>query len=181
MIGPRGWAGITVLQQSALIPLGGTSGSAAAYVGGTTVHSAYGQDARRSSKEPPPLSEAKTSTWEQKLVLVIDRASMPEGAIPIQHRPPSPVASMEVARRESRPSQIPGQAIQNNSWYVTTLAIRDRPTRWCGGLRGPGAKAGHPLAGLAPVLMTGLRLWTVCSNSVSEAATYSSIATEGEL
>jgi len=58
----------------------GTSGSAAAHIGGTTVHSACGLDARRSSKQPPPFSEAKKWTWKQKLVLVIDEVSMLGGA-----------------------------------------------------------------------------------------------------
>ncbi|KJZ68494.1 hypothetical protein HIM_12113 [Hirsutella minnesotensis 3608] len=59
----------------------GTSGSSAAQIGGTTVHSACGLDSHRDpNKPPPPFSEAKKWTWKQKLVLVIDEVSMLGGA-----------------------------------------------------------------------------------------------------
>ncbi|KAI1289117.1 hypothetical protein F5Y03DRAFT_401269 [Xylaria venustula] len=46
--------------QPHLLQITGTSGSAAAQIGGTTVHSACGLDARRSSSNQPPIfSEAK--------------------------------------------------------------------------------------------------------------------------
>ena len=67
--------------QSHLLQLTGTSGSAAAQIGGTTVHSACALDARRSSrKQPLSFPEAKKWTWKQKLVLVIDEISMLGGA-----------------------------------------------------------------------------------------------------
>jgi hypothetical protein len=60
----------------------GTSGSAAAQIGGTTLHSALGLDTHRSDnrQQPPMFSEAKKWTWKQKLVLVIDEVSMLGGA-----------------------------------------------------------------------------------------------------
>ncbi|KAG6996878.1 ATP-dependent DNA helicase pfh1 [Fusarium oxysporum f. sp. conglutinans] len=59
----------------------GTSGSAAAQIGGTTLHSACGLDTRRShNTRPPAFSEAKRCMWKQKLVLVIDEVSMLGGA-----------------------------------------------------------------------------------------------------
>ena len=70
----------TARGQLHLLQVTGTSGSAAAHIGGTTVHSACGLDARRSSKQPPPFSEAKKWTWKQKLVLVIDEVSMLGGS-----------------------------------------------------------------------------------------------------
>ncbi|XP_044714518.1 PIF1-like helicase domain-containing protein [Hirsutella rhossiliensis] len=63
--------------QPHLLQVTGTSGSAAARIGGTTIHSACGLDAHRSpNKPPPPFSEAKKWAWKQKLVLVIDEVSM---------------------------------------------------------------------------------------------------------
>ena len=70
----------TARGQLHLLRVTGTSGSAAAHIGGTTVHSACALDTRRSSKQPPPFSEAKKWTWKQKLVLVIDEVSMLGGA-----------------------------------------------------------------------------------------------------
>ncbi|KAH7012614.1 uncharacterized protein B0I36DRAFT_205790, partial [Microdochium trichocladiopsis] len=71
----------TARGQLHLLQITGTSGSAAAQIGGTTVHSACGLDARRSSNQQLPLfSEAKKWTWKQKLVLVIDEVSMLGGA-----------------------------------------------------------------------------------------------------
>lgn len=60
------------------IQVTGTSGSAAAQIGGTTLHSACGLDICRShNKQQAPLfSEAKKWLWKQKLVLVIDEVSM---------------------------------------------------------------------------------------------------------
>jgi hypothetical protein len=59
----------------------GTSGSAAAQIGGTTLHSACGLDTHRShNTRPPTFSEAKKCTWKQKLALVIDEVSMLGGA-----------------------------------------------------------------------------------------------------
>ncbi|KAJ3454832.1 hypothetical protein MRS44_013432 [Fusarium solani] len=60
----------------------GTSGSAAAQIGGTTLHSALGLDTHRShdKQKPPIFSEAKKWMWKQKLVLVIDEVSMLGGA-----------------------------------------------------------------------------------------------------
>ncbi|KAG7424356.1 ATP-dependent DNA helicase PIF1 [Fusarium oxysporum f. sp. raphani] len=59
----------------------GTSGSAAAQIGGTTLHSACGLDTHRShNTRPPAFSEAKKCMWKQKLVLVIDEVSMLGGA-----------------------------------------------------------------------------------------------------
>jgi hypothetical protein len=67
--------------QSHLLRITGTSGSAAAHIGGTTLHSACGLDTRRSSDKKLPLfSEAKKWMWKQKLVLVIDEVSMLGGA-----------------------------------------------------------------------------------------------------
>ncbi|KAJ6436015.1 Pol-like protein [Purpureocillium lavendulum] len=55
----------------------GTSGSAAAQIGGTTLHSACGLDTHRApDKRIPLFSEAKKFVWKQKLVLVIDEVSM---------------------------------------------------------------------------------------------------------
>lgn len=56
----------------------GTSGSAAAQIGGTTLHSACGLDIHRSrdKQQPPVFSEAKKWMWKQKLALVIDEVSM---------------------------------------------------------------------------------------------------------
>jgi len=67
--------------QPRLLQVTGTSGSAAAHIGGTTFHSACGLDARRSNNQPPPFSEAKKWTWKQKPVLFIDEVSMLGGAI----------------------------------------------------------------------------------------------------
>ncbi|KAM4063877.1 ATP-dependent DNA helicase PIF1 [Hirsutella rhossiliensis] len=52
----------------------GTSGSAAAQIGGTTLHSACGLDISRphDKQQPPMFSEAKKWMWKQKLALVID-------------------------------------------------------------------------------------------------------------
>ncbi|EXL64589.1 hypothetical protein FOPG_19154 [Fusarium oxysporum f. sp. conglutinans race 2 54008] len=60
----------------------GTSGSAAAQIGGITLHSALGLDTHRSynKQQPPIFSEAKKWMWKQKLVLVIDEVSMLGGA-----------------------------------------------------------------------------------------------------
>ncbi|KAG7408961.1 ATP-dependent DNA helicase PIF1 [Fusarium oxysporum f. sp. raphani] len=59
----------------------GTSGSEAAQIGGTTLHSACGLDIHHSNdREPPIFSEAKKWRWKQKLVLVIDEVSMLGGA-----------------------------------------------------------------------------------------------------
>ncbi|KAF6517643.1 hypothetical protein HZS61_003204 [Fusarium oxysporum f. sp. conglutinans] len=60
----------------------GTSGSAAAQIGGTTFHSACGLDIHHSNdrREPPVFSEAKKWRWKQKLVLVIDEVSMLGGS-----------------------------------------------------------------------------------------------------
>ncbi|KAM5344579.1 hypothetical protein ACJ41O_013114 [Fusarium nematophilum] len=60
----------------------GTSGSAAAQIGGTTLHSACGLDIHHSSdrKQSPTFSEAKKWMWKQKLPLVIDEVSMLGGA-----------------------------------------------------------------------------------------------------
>uniref|UniRef100_A0A8H7NHY1 ATP-dependent DNA helicase n=1 Tax=Bionectria ochroleuca TaxID=29856 RepID=A0A8H7NHY1_BIOOC len=67
--------------QSHLLRITGTSGSAAAHIGGTTLYSACGLDTRRSSDKKLPLfSEAKKWMWKQKLVLVIDEVSMLGGA-----------------------------------------------------------------------------------------------------
>ncbi|KAH7012016.1 hypothetical protein B0J12DRAFT_747323 [Macrophomina phaseolina] len=64
-----------------LLQITGTSGSAAAQIGGTTVHSACGLDTHRShNRQPPTFSEAKKWTWKQKLVFVIDEVSMLGGA-----------------------------------------------------------------------------------------------------
>ncbi|KJZ69247.1 hypothetical protein HIM_11370 [Hirsutella minnesotensis 3608] len=64
-----------------LLQITGTSGSSAAQIGGTTVHSACGLDSHRDpNKPPPPFSEAKKWIWKQKLVLVIDEVSMLGGA-----------------------------------------------------------------------------------------------------
>ncbi|KAJ3552042.1 hypothetical protein NPX13_g11212 [Xylaria arbuscula] len=71
----------TATGQPHLLQITGTSGSAAAQIGGTTVHSACGLDARRSSSNQPLIfSEAKKWIWKQKLVLVIDEVSMLGGA-----------------------------------------------------------------------------------------------------
>ncbi|KAK8929777.1 ATP-dependent DNA helicase pfh1 [Metarhizium anisopliae] len=67
--------------QRHLLQITGTSGSAAARIGGTTVHSACGLDAHRSPNKPlPPFSEAKKWTRKQKMVLVVDEISMLGGA-----------------------------------------------------------------------------------------------------
>ena len=67
--------------QRHLLQITGTSGSAAAQIGGTTVHSACGLDAQRSPNKPlPPFSEAKKWMWKQKMVLVVDEISMLGGA-----------------------------------------------------------------------------------------------------
>ncbi|KJZ68027.1 hypothetical protein HIM_12582 [Hirsutella minnesotensis 3608] len=67
--------------QPHLLQITGTSGSAAAQIGGTTLHSACGLDTRRSADKRIPLfSEAKKWVWKQKLVLVIDEVSMLGGA-----------------------------------------------------------------------------------------------------
>ncbi|KAJ3455137.1 hypothetical protein MRS44_013737 [Fusarium solani] len=67
--------------QSHHLQITGTSGSAAAQIGGTTLHSACGLDTHRShNTRPPTFSEAKKWTWKQKLALVIDEASMLGGA-----------------------------------------------------------------------------------------------------
>jgi hypothetical protein len=67
--------------QSHLLQITGTSGSAAAQIGGTTLHSACGLDTHRSSQAQLPIfSEAKKWTWKQKLVLVVDEVSMLGGA-----------------------------------------------------------------------------------------------------
>ena len=56
----------------------GTSGSAAAQIGGTTLHSACGLDIGRpnNKQQAPIFSEAKKLMWKQKLVLVTDEVSM---------------------------------------------------------------------------------------------------------
>ena len=67
--------------QPHLLQITGTSGSSAAQIGGTTIHSACGLDSHRDpNKPPPPFSEAKKWIWKQKLVLVIDEVSMLGGA-----------------------------------------------------------------------------------------------------
>ncbi|KAM4064303.1 PIF1-like helicase [Hirsutella rhossiliensis] len=67
--------------QPHLLQITGTSGSSAAQIGGTTIHSACGLDSHRDpNKPPPPFSEAKKWVWRQKLVLVIDEVSMLGGA-----------------------------------------------------------------------------------------------------
>jgi hypothetical protein len=66
--------------QPHLLQITGTSGSAAAQIGGTTVHSACGLDTRRSSNQPLSFSEGKKWMWKQKLVLIIDEVSMLGGA-----------------------------------------------------------------------------------------------------
>ncbi|KAJ6436144.1 c2h2 type zinc finger domain-containing protein [Purpureocillium lavendulum] len=64
-----------------LLQITGTSGSSAAHIGGTTIHSACGLDVHRApNKPPPPFSEARKWVWSQKLVLVIDEVSMLGGA-----------------------------------------------------------------------------------------------------
>ncbi|KAJ3509146.1 hypothetical protein NM208_g15708 [Fusarium decemcellulare] len=80
VIGALKWV-FSARGQPHLLQITGTSGSAAAQIGGTTLHSACGLDARRSSDRRLPLfSEAKKSVWKQKLVLVIDEVSMLGGA-----------------------------------------------------------------------------------------------------
>ncbi|KAM4061599.1 PIF1-like helicase [Hirsutella rhossiliensis] len=67
--------------QPHLLQITGTSGSSAAQIGGTTIHSACGLDSHRDpNKPPPPFSEAKKWIWKLKLVLVIDEVSMLGGA-----------------------------------------------------------------------------------------------------
>ncbi|KAM4063630.1 PIF1-like helicase [Hirsutella rhossiliensis] len=70
--------------QPHLLQITGTSGSSAAQIGGTTIHSACGLDSHRDPNKPPPpfrpFSEAKKWIWKQKLVLVIDEVSMLGGA-----------------------------------------------------------------------------------------------------
>ncbi|KAM4066749.1 PIF1-like helicase [Hirsutella rhossiliensis] len=67
--------------QPHLLQITGTSGSSAAQIGGTTIHSACGLDSNRNpNKPPPPFSEAKKWIWKLKLVLVIDEVSMLGGA-----------------------------------------------------------------------------------------------------
>ncbi|XP_044716326.1 uncharacterized protein HRG_09858 [Hirsutella rhossiliensis] len=62
--------------QPHLLQITGTSGSSAAQIGGTTIHSACGLDSHRDpNKPPPPFSEAKKWIWKQKLVLVIDEVT----------------------------------------------------------------------------------------------------------
>jgi hypothetical protein len=71
----------TARAQRHLLQVTGTSGSAAAQIGGTTVHSACGLDAHRSRNKPLALfSEAKKWMWKQKMVLVVDEISMLGGA-----------------------------------------------------------------------------------------------------
>ncbi|KJZ68959.1 hypothetical protein HIM_11656 [Hirsutella minnesotensis 3608] len=71
----------TARNQPHLLQITGTSGSSAAQIGGTTIHSACGLDSHRDpNKPPPPFSEAKKWIWKQKLVLVIDEVSMLGGA-----------------------------------------------------------------------------------------------------
>jgi len=63
--------------QQHLLQITGSSGSAAAQIGGTTVHSACGLDTHQSpSEQLPRFSEAKKWAWKQKLVFVIDEISM---------------------------------------------------------------------------------------------------------
>ncbi|KAM4064197.1 PIF1-like helicase [Hirsutella rhossiliensis] len=63
--------------QPHLLQITGTSGSSAAQIGGTTIHSACGLDSHHDpNKPPPPFSEAKKWILKQKLVLVIDEVSM---------------------------------------------------------------------------------------------------------
>ncbi|KAH7461132.1 hypothetical protein FOMA001_g19195 [Fusarium oxysporum f. sp. matthiolae] len=70
-----------VRDQQHFLQITGSSGSAAAQIGGTTVHSACGLDTHRSSNEQlPRFSEAKKWAWKQKLVFVIDEISMLGGA-----------------------------------------------------------------------------------------------------
>lgn len=67
--------------QSHHLQVTGTSGSSAANIDGTTIHSACGLDLHRArNKPPPPFSEARKWLWKQKLVLVIDEVSMLGGA-----------------------------------------------------------------------------------------------------
>ncbi|XP_044718675.1 RmlC-like jelly roll fold protein [Hirsutella rhossiliensis] len=62
--------------QPHLLQITGTSGSSAAQIGGTTIHSACGLDSHRDpNKPPPPFSEAKKWIWKLKLVLVIDEVN----------------------------------------------------------------------------------------------------------
>jgi len=64
-----------------LLQITSTSGSAAAQIGGSTVHSACALDTHRSpNKQLPLFSEAKKWAWKQKLVFVIDKVSMLGGA-----------------------------------------------------------------------------------------------------
>ncbi|CAH0055800.1 unnamed protein product [Clonostachys solani] len=68
----------SLLEVSHIIQVTGTSGSAAAQIGGTTLHSACGLDIRRShnKQQPPMFSEAKKWMWRQKLALIVDEVSM---------------------------------------------------------------------------------------------------------
>ncbi|KAJ3568908.1 hypothetical protein NPX13_g6264 [Xylaria arbuscula] len=76
--------------QSHHLQITGTSGSAAAQIGGTTLHSACGLDINRSTNKqnPPIFSEAKKYMWKQKLILIVDETlrdcpDKPFGGIPI--------------------------------------------------------------------------------------------------
>ncbi|KAF4967411.1 hypothetical protein FSARC_5035 [Fusarium sarcochroum] len=62
--------------QSHHLQIADTSGSAAAQIGETTLHSAWGLDIHHSSdrREPSTFSEAKKRRWKEKLVLVVDEA-----------------------------------------------------------------------------------------------------------
>ncbi|KAM4058291.1 PIF1-like helicase [Hirsutella rhossiliensis] len=60
--------------QPHLLQITGTSGSSAAQIGGTTIHSACGLDSIEIQTNRLPFSEAKKWIWKQKLVLVIDEA-----------------------------------------------------------------------------------------------------------
>ncbi|XP_044721140.1 PIF1 protein [Hirsutella rhossiliensis] len=68
--------------QPHLLQITGTSGSSAAQIGGTTIHSACGLDSHRDpNKPPPPFSEAKKWIWKLKLVLVIDETPLRQATI----------------------------------------------------------------------------------------------------
>ncbi|XP_044714513.1 PIF1-like helicase domain-containing protein [Hirsutella rhossiliensis] len=66
--------------QPHLLQITGTSGSSAAHIGGTTIHSACGLDSHRDPNKPPPLLGGEEVDLKQKLVLVIDEVSMLGGA-----------------------------------------------------------------------------------------------------
>lgn len=71
----------TVAGRPHLLQVTGTSGSAAARIGGTTIHSACVLDIHRTPNKPTStFPEAKKWSWRQKLVLVIDEVSMLGGA-----------------------------------------------------------------------------------------------------